>query len=277
MSSQDGILSTDAAASDGSLSVDWAASDRSPSAHTIELQATDSCGQTATDSIDLCQQTTVTYDEIDLVDWHFEGSARWDEDNGWLELTTPEPYLVGSAFETTVLVDATRVEIDFMFYIGDGSGADGFSVTALDADRYGGVFLGGTGCGIGFGGNMTSCTPGPALPGWSIELDTYYNYETAGIDPTTNDHLAFYFDGNLASIEAWAEVPEMEDALWHAMSVVVDAPAVTVSIDGIPYIETELEGFSPFLAWVGFTAGTGGLTNNHLIDSLEVTEPVCPE
>jgi hypothetical protein len=276
-SSLDGLLSTEPAASDGVATVAWPASDRAVANHTITLQATDSCGQTATDAVSICQQDQNTYDEIDLLDWHFEGAARWDEDNAWLELTTPDPYLVGSAFETSVLIDGSEVSIDFLFYIGDGTGADGFSITALDADRYGGVFLGGTGCGLGFGGNMEICTPGPALPGWSLELDTYYNDETSGIDPTTADHLAFYFDGNLSSIEAWAELPSMEDTGWHAMSIEVSAPHVRVSIDEVPYIDTDLDGFAPFNAWVGFTAGTGGQTNRHLIDSLRVTELACDE
>ena len=46
-------------------------------------------------------------------------------------------------------------------------------LTALDIDRMT-TYLGGTGCGIGYGGDAT-CTSGPALPGWSIEVDTYYN------------------------------------------------------------------------------------------------------
>jgi hypothetical protein len=50
-----------------------------------------------------------------------------------------------------------------------------------------------------------------------------------------------------------------------------------VSIDEVPYIDTDLDGFAPFNAWVGFTAGTGGQTNRHLIDSLRVTELACDE
>ncbi len=276
-SSQDGGLSSEPADTDGNAVASWTAAGRSPAEHTVSLTATDSCGQATTDAVTVCQQDSATYDEIDLVDWHFEGSARWDTDNDWLELTTPDPYLVGSAFETSVVVTGSEVSIEFLFFVGDGSGADGFSLTALDAERSEGVFLGGTGCGIGFGGNMEACTPGPALPGWSLELDTHYNGEVATIDPTEQNHLAFYFDGNLAEIAAWSEVPTMEDTGWHQMSVVVNAPSITVSIDGTTYIDADLDGFTPFPAWVGFTAGTGGSTNYHLIDALTVTEAACPE
>jgi hypothetical protein len=275
-SSQDGPISTAPAAPDGSIQVDWPAAGRSPADHTLTLTATDTCGNTSLDSVSVCQQELATYDELDLVDWHFEGVSRWDVDAGWLELTSPETYVVGSAFETGHLVNGGAVEVDLMFYIGDGTGADGISITALDTDRYGGVFLGGDGCGIGFGGGA-DCTPGPALPGWSIEIDTHYNSETPGFDPTSDDHAAFYFDGDLSTIQAWSALPDLEDTGWHNLRVMVAAPHVLVVLDGATVIDVDLDGHFDFNAWLGFTAGTGGQTNYHLIDSLEITELACEE
>ena len=118
------------------------------------------------------------------------------------------------------------------------------------------------------------CTTGPALPGWSLEVDTYYNSE---VDPTEEDHVAFSFDGQVADYAAWAALPELEDTGWHTMSVTVAAPHVTVVIDGVTYIDEDLSGDFSFPAYVGFTAGTGGLTNYHLIDSLVVSEYACEE
>ena len=60
----------------------------------------------------------------------------------------------------------------------------------------------------------------------------------------------------------------MEDTGWHQMDVRVSAPHVTVSIDGVTYIDQDIEGTWAFPAYVGFTAGTGGETNWHIIDSL---------
>ena len=80
-------------------------------------------------------------------------------------------------------------------------------------------FLGGTGCGIGYGGSA-DCTAGPALPGWTLEIDTYYN---GGVDPTGDDHLAFTFDGDVDAYKAWAPLPEMEDTGWHYVEVSVVA------------------------------------------------------
>jgi hypothetical protein len=87
----------------------------------------------------------------------------------------------------------------------------------------------------------------------------------------------FTFDGDVDNAVVWAELPEMEDTGWHEMVVTVNDPYVRVDIDGIPYIDNAVTGYFSFPAYVGFTAGTGGQTNRHLIDSLEVTESVCED
>lgn len=265
-----GVLDRGAAAADGSAGFRWAAADRLPGAQTLTLEATDTCGLSASASVTVCQDGAFTYDALALSSWHYEGQSRWDSYNNWLQLTDATGNVVGSAFETGTTVSGDQVDISFSFYIGGGTGADGISLTALDTARMTG-FLGGTGCGIGYGGDAP-CTAGPALPGWSIEVDTYYN---EGQDPTADDHLMFTFDGDVDDPAIWASLPEMEDTGWHTMEVYVSAPHVYVSIDGVPYFDTDLSGFTPFPAYVGFTAGTGGLTNNHLIDALQVTDYYC--
>lgn len=264
----DGTFSTATADSAGTATAPWVG--RSEGPHTLTVQAQDSCGNIANTTVGVCQDAGYTSDELDLAAWHFEGSASWDTTNDWLELTPVTREVVGSAFATDSEVSGDNVEIRFEFYIGDGTGADGLSLTALDTTRMTG-FLGGSGCGIGYGGDA-SCTEGPALPGWSIEVDTWYN---AGQDPTEADHVMFTFDGDVDDPAVWAELPEMEDNGWHTMVVTVVAPRVTVEIDGVTYLDDDLSGSFAFPAYVGFTAGTGGSTNRHLINSLEVTESVC--
>ena len=180
--------------------------------------------------------------------------------------------VVGTAFQTSEEVNGGAVEIRFSFYIGDGTGADGLSLTALDTSRMT-TFLGGAGCGIGYGGG-SDCTVGPALPGWSLEIDTFDN----GVyDPTPDDHIAFTFDGLVASPAYWAAVPELEDTGWHTLEVYVSEPHVTVILDGATVMDADLSGRFNFPAYVGFTGGTGGDTNHHWIDALEVTRYVCGE
>lgn len=269
-SSVEGALGSGTADAGGNSFVSWPAP-RTEGEHLLTATVTDTCGNSSSVEVGVCQQAGYTVDELDLSSWQFEGDAQWDSTNDWLQLTRAAPNLVGAAFATDASVDAGNVEINFRFYIGDGTGADGISLTALDVDRMS-TYLGGTGCGIGYGGDA-DCTEGPALPGWSLEVDTFDN--GTGVEPTADDHLAFTFNGDVDGYVAWAALPEMEDTGWHDMSVVVAAPQVTVSIDGTTYIDTTLSGDFGFDAYVGFTAGTGGQTNTHLIDSLSVTETVC--
>jgi len=267
----DGTLAAANADAHGDVATTWS-DGRTDGDHTVSLSVTDSCSNTTESQITVCQQAGYTSDALDIASWHFEGGATWDSDDDWLQLTTPTTYQTGSAFATSATVPGDAVEIEFNFFIGGGTGADGISLTALNVDEMTG-YLGGSGCGIGYGGG-NGCTDGPALPGWTIEVDTYYNSE---VDPTEEDHVAFSFDGQVADYAAWAALPELEDTGWHTMSVTVAAPHVTVVIDGVTYIDDDLSGDFSFPAYVGFTAGTGGLTNYHLIDSLVVSEYACEE
>jgi hypothetical protein len=270
-STVDGAIASGFAQADGSAAAEWAAG-RSDGPHTLRLTVTDTCGNEASAEVAVCQQAGYVEDELSLESWNFEGDARWDADNGWLELTAATENAVGTAFQTGSTVSGDSVDIEFLFWIGGGSGADGLSLTALDSSRAT-TFLGGTGCGLGYGGDA-ACTAGPALPGWSLEVDTYFN---DGQDPTSQDHLSFTFDGDVDAPVVSVALPEMEDTGWHTLRVSVAAPRLRVEVDGTAYIDQDLSGFTAFPAWVGFTAGTGSLTNQHLVDSLEVTEYVCPQ
>ncbi|MCB9760558.1 MAG: hypothetical protein H6739_12020 [Alphaproteobacteria bacterium] len=266
----DGELSVEPADGAGQVELSWRAGERSAGEHQLVLTATDSCGQIAFDTIPLCQQAGYAADELDIGTWHFEGDASWDAANGWVQLTSLSEFVVGTAFQTAQTAPGDALEIRFSFYIGDGTGADGLSLTALDTTRMTG-FLGGSGCGMGYGGDA-SCTDGPALPGWSIEVDTFYN---EGQDPTAADHLMFTFDGDVDDPAFWTELPPMESNGWHTMEVVVNAPRVTVTVDAAVVMDQELSGHFQFPAYIGFTAGTGSLTNRHLIQALEVIEFAC--
>ena len=259
------ILSTTTAP--GSVSATLPAAE--PGVHTVRLTATDACGEVEATE-DVCQDATTTYENLGISTWHYEGSAYWDATTSELVLTDALIEQVGTAFDTTAAVSGGAVRIEFEFYIGGGSGADGISLTALDADRLT-AYTGGTGCGIGYGGSA-SCTAGPALPGWTLEVDTYYN---DGYDPTPNDHVAFTFDGDVDNPAAWAALPEIEDTGWHRMRVELTDPHLSVTVDGTSYIEQDLIGYFAFPAYVGFTAGTGGNTNRHRIRSLTVTDRAC--
>jgi hypothetical protein len=260
----DGILSTAPASADGVAEVAWGEDSRSSGEHIVSLNVVDSCMQSQRATVSFCQNEGYTEDSIDLASWNFEGSALWDADNGWIELTAPAADQAGTAFQTTATVSSDEVDIHFLFYVSGGSGADGMSLTALDADRMS-SFVGGTGGGIGYVG----------LPGWSIEIDTWYN--SIHSDPTTADHISVHIDGDVGSPLVWAELPEMEDGAWHEAAVSVVSNHMTVSIDGVVYIDVTIPELYPFDAYIGFTAATGAATNYHLVDALEVEAFVCDD
>jgi hypothetical protein len=260
LSSVDGELGTSVPAPDGFVSMEWPGG--SAGDHVLEMSVEDSCGNVTVAQLDVCQQLGYEVDSLDISTWNFEGSAQWDSSGGWVELTSPATGQAGTAFSTAATVSGASVEIEFLFFVSGGSGADGMSITALDTERMDG-FVGQSGGGIGYGG----------LPGWSIEVDTYNN----GHDPTPEDHLGFSFNGDNESQEAWAALPDMEDGQWHSMRVEVQDPRVRVLIDGTTYIDQDIVGNFDFPAYIGFTAGTGALTNYHLVDSLVVTEMLCSD
>lgn len=259
-----GTLSTAPADSAGLASLGWDASALASGAHTVTLTATDACGNTAVDSVTICQNEGYIEDSVDLESWHFEGTALWDSANGWVQLTEPVTDQAGTAFQTSATVDADNVVIAFSFYVSGGTGADGMSLTALDTTRMS-SFVGASGGGIGYGG----------LPGWSVEVDTWHNGEY--YEPTAEDHLSIVLDGNAASPVVSAALPEMEDNLWHTMSVTVIEGWMTVSVDDVVYIDQLVTGLTSFPAYVGFTGATGAVTNYHLVDALAVERFVCEE
>ncbi len=268
----DGAVGDGAVFTDGASALEWLAAQRSAGGHTLTASVTDSCGQTATATVPICQQAFTTTASVELESWNYEGNARWDSSNDWVELTDTTTNAVGSAFDVTTETRGTEVTIEFQFWNGGGSGADGFALTALDLDRAT-DYIGSAGGCLGYGAG-NGCEPArAALPGWTIEFDTYHNGKW---DPTTEDHVAFMFDGAVENIETWAVLPDIEDSQWHTVVIEVSDPSVTVSIDGITYIDTELTGYFDFPAHVGFSAATGGLTNDHLIDALAVTDAACP-
>ncbi len=260
----DGLLSGGTVDAAGTATQPWDAALQTPGPHRFTVTVTDACEQTATATVSACQNAGYVSENLDLTSWTFNGTAGWDALNGWVELTAPFTNQAGTAFQTSAAVSSDNISVDFGFFVSGGTGADGMSVTALDTSRAT-SFVGNTGGGIGYGG----------LPGWSIEVDTWYNSEHA--DPTELDHLSLHLDGNVNGPVAWATLPEMEDGAWHQMSVRVVGARFTISVDGVVYIDQDVPGLSTFPAYIGFTAATGSVTNYHLIDALLVEEFVCGE
>ena len=261
-SDRDGPVASGPPAADGQTTATWDASVQSSGTHALSVTVTDACGQSAVASVTVCQDEGYDADNLDLASWNFEGSASYDAANGWVVVTPNAIDQSGTAFQTASTVMADNVSIAFSFYASGGTGADGLSVTALDTTRMTG-FVGSAGGGLGYQG----------LPGWSVEIDTWFNAELA--DPTAEDHVSLHFDGASADVRAWAAVPDVEDGQWHTLDVTVVAPRVQVALDGVLYLDQDVPGTYAFPAYIGFTAATGQATNAHWVDALTVTRSVC--
>lgn len=244
----------------GLATATWSGASQAAGDHTLRAVVTDQCGQTDTVELGMCQDAGFTAENLDLTTWNLNGSARWDAANRWIELTAARNNQGGTAFQTVNTIDAGDIDIAFSFYMSGGTGADGISVTALDFSRMT-SFVGGYGGGIGYAG----------LPGWSVEVDNWYN----SIDPTIEDHVSVHINGDVSRPVLWRALPDMEDGRWHTMRVRANGDMLTVTIDGTVYINQLVPELSAFPAYVGFTAATGGATQNHLIDSLEVRGTAC--
>jgi len=268
-----GNLGTALANVNGYSQTQWA-NPRPIGEQVLNLTVVDGCGNSSTQDVAVCQQGGFDNTDINFDSWHLEGAA-WIEDDGAVELTGLQKWQVGSAFMTDLPVRGDNLSIVFEFYTAGGNGADGLSLTLLDTDRMT-TYLGGSGCGLGYGGD-TFCDGlpvDPALPGWSLEFDTWANVD---IDPTHADHTAFTFDGQVATPEVWSDLPELEETGWHRVEVDIVAPHVTVVVDGVAYIDEDVDGYFDFPAYIGFTGSTGGETNHHRVNLISVTQNICPE
>ncbi len=261
------------AADEGGVAIaPWDSGERAVGDHTVSVSVTDPCGNETVEELSLCQEGGFAMDGLGLDDWNLVGSSSWSDEEGWLEITPAEKYQVGSAFMTTATVPADQVRLDFEFYVGEGTGADGFAIVALDSERMN-DFLGAEGCALGYAGPSAGCIDGSdALPGWAIEVDSYYNHQ---MDPTEEDHVSLHIDGDQEQIWGWAETGELEDTGWHAMSILVEGRRFRVEMDGVLLIDQEVEKVPEYQAWIGFTGATGGDTNVHRVRSLVVTDSTC--
>jgi len=205
--------------------------------------------------------------------------AAVTSDGNVLRLTNASYGQVGSAFSSTT-INAAKFSTSFEFrmtspgggFDGTGTGADGlvFVVQPVSSS------IGGYGGGLGYSG---------IWPSIGVEFDTWYN--DVILDPDSN-HIGINQNGNTTSLATLRVSPSFNDgSLWYAwinydgtdLEVRAnqtgerpDAALISYSFDIPGIIGTNL-------AYVGFTAGTGGAWENHDIISwqyLDDFNPVTP-
>jgi hypothetical protein len=195
--------------------------------------------------------------------WTANGSAVYDPTDNAGQLTDPTNSESGNwIYDNAIYVDSFTVQFDF--YIGGGTGADGMGVMF---ETNGSAVIGSGFGGLGMAG----------LNGFGVEIDEYNN--AACLDDNANhvsiDSLTPCGSGIPSSlVENDTPGPTVADGNWHTMVVQVDNGAFTVTTDGTnDFSGYAAAGWSNGSYYVGFAGGTGGLNNYHRVRNVYVRFP----
>ncbi|MEA2215198.1 MAG: hypothetical protein QOK19_759 [Solirubrobacteraceae bacterium] len=187
--------------------------------------------------------------------WQLNGNAKLEGTS--LVLTTAAGNQAGSSFWPTA-VDPRNLSYEFTISIGGGNGADGTAFVIGDAGNGAkATSLGEQGGGLGFG----------KIPGFAVAFDTFKN----AVNPSNNFVGISDGAGTAAGTLHWLTTFTPASSLrtgTHKVKVSTAAGAIAVSLDG-----TKLGSLAvtlPASAYVGFSGGTGGLTDRHAVSGFTV-------
>ena len=186
-------------------------------------------------------------------DWHVGGSAEWDDGGERIVLTTATGIQQAGRLYLLTPLESCGFRAEFDFTIGGGSGADGLTLAVSPSVDYDPAP----------GGGMDFCPDG----GFAVDFDEYF--QNTG-DP---------FGEHVGVVEGCGE-EQVASALavvsgsHHAVVDFIDGE-IAVYLDGSFLLVHEFDAMPGFAGYIGFTAGTGALTNEHAIDNftLEVVLP----
>ena len=190
---------------------------------------------------------------LNAAGWTLNGSAVFDGSS--LALTkVGQLNASGSAFPQTAL-STSGLHATFTTTIGGGGGADGESFAMLDATQTTSSSIGAPGGGLGFLG----------LPGVAVTLDTWQNPG----DPSNNfvGIVSEPANGVPTTLASSSSIPNLRSGS-HTLDIVASSGRLTVSIDGTQILDTAVS--LPSSVRVGFTGGSGGADDNHLITAAAV-------
>ena len=211
---------------------------------------------------------------FNVMDFNFVNSATSTLANE-LSLTQTATSLSGSAWYTRRFDLRVDFTLNFEIYLGDSDnpGADGLAFVIQNID----TGQGGLGLGIGYGG---------ISPSFAIEIDTYANQywdppfsgSVATFQGYSLDHLAFVPNGQASSTAYSSDINDvnnLENDDWHGLEIswspstnelsyklTHSDSSIYTATKTVDLISTILN--SDFAYW-GFTSGTGGQFNHHLV------------
>jgi hypothetical protein len=189
--------------------------------------------------------------------WTLNGTATVSGSD--VVLTPPANSIKGSVVAAGTL-PSEGLDARFTAQISGGTGADGLSLSLLDASQPL-TALGEAGGGLGYGG----------LQGVAVTLDTY----PGATDPSGNFvGVATGATGTLRTLTYAATatgVPELTTGT-HDVRVSYHAGRLRVQMDGTVLIDVAVA--LPTTVRPAFTAATGGLNNQHVVRDVVITTPV---
>ena len=192
--------------------------------------------------------------------WKLNGSAT--RNGGTIQLTPAQQLRAGSAFWPHS-VSSSALNVSFVSTIGGGGGADGLTLAFADAATAHPTALGDLGSQLGFGG----------IPGVAVALATYPS-------PTnTSANSIGVVDGVSNSSLRWklinTAIPQLRVGT-HLVAVKYRSGTLTVFVDG--FTKFNLAVHLPPRVYLGFTGGTGGITDVHSVSSIQIATgaPIPP-
>jgi len=181
--------------------------------------------------------------------WVIGGNAFWNQAAGNFVLTPALGSQRGRLyFATPFRISRFRAEFDYN--ISGGTGADGLTFAFVPNPNYP----------SSAGGLLDFCN----TSGFAVEFDTFINeWDPPGrhigvIRDCATNHLVSVLQETRGS---------------HHVLIDFDNGNVKVTFDGVPVIDFTIPSFVPFDGFFGFTAATGALTDNHVIDNFTLSLP----
>jgi hypothetical protein len=107
--------------------------------------------------------------------------------------------------------------------------------------------------------------------GYGVEFDTYSNQDRG--DPS-EEHIAVIYQlssNHLLSVSLSQQT--LKDSRWHHIAIRHRDGTFEVSIDGSSRATMPIAGFSPSVAYFGFSSSTGFSFNEHRVDNVSISVP----
>jgi hypothetical protein len=187
-------------------------------------------------------------------DDYYEGvNSYWDDGEEYYVLTEPQGGQQGRIFYHQSF-NMAIFTADFDIKIGGGTGSDGMTfawVTDYDYEGGGGGYL-----------------DFHNADGFAVEFDTYPNGEYN--DPN-EEHIGLMEDDVSNHLDSWqTNVGELDCNDWRHVTVTNFLGHIEVTWEDEVVIRYDIEDYQPFDGYFGFSAGTGGGYNWHLVDNVEI-------